>query len=208
MKISVLFVSFLILGLVAWIGIPGIGGALAANETKTATATFAGGCFWCMQPPFDKLEGVISTTAGYAGGKEKNPTYKQVSSGTTGHVEAVQVVYDPSRITYEQLLDVFWRNVDPTQANGQFVDIGPQYRTVIFTHDEEQKRLAEASKERLDRSGRYDGKIVTEILPATTFYKAEEYHQAYYKKNPVRYKYYRYRSGRDQYLAKIWGAQH
>ena len=158
-----------------------------------------------MQPPFDKLDGVTSTTVGYAGGKEKNPTYEQVSAGLTGHVEAVEIVYDPSRISYSALLDVFWRNIDPTQADGQFVDRGPQYRSVIFYHNDEQRRLAEASRESLDNSGRYERGIVTEIVPATTFYRAEEYHQDYYKKNPLRYKYYRYGSGRDRYLEKIWG---
>jgi methionine-S-sulfoxide reductase len=179
--------------------------ASGAGEAGFDKAAFAGGCFWCMQPPFDKTDGVISTTVGYAGGKEKDPTYQQVSSGTTGHVETVEIVYDPSRISYSKLLDVFWRNIDPTQPDGQFVDSGPQYRTVIFYHSEEQKRLAEASKGELQASGRYDRKIVTEIIPATTFYKAEEYHQEYYKKNPLRYQYYRYQSGRDQYLEKIWG---
>ena len=180
-------------------------GAFGAGEQGFQKATFAGGCFWCMQPPFDKLDGVISTTVGYAGGKEENPTYEQVSSGITGHVEAFQVVYDPSRISYSQLLEVFWRNINPTQSDGQFVDIGRQYRTVIFYHDEEQKRLAEASRDNLANSWKYGGKIVTEIVPATTFYPAEDYHQDYYQKNPLRYKYYRYGSGRDGYLEKTWG---
>ncbi len=199
---------FIIFALVGLLGISPAGDARSAsgaNEAGVDKATFAGGCFWCMQPPFDKIDGIISTTVGYAGGKEKDPTYQQVSSGTTGHVEAVEIVYDPSRISYSKLLDVFWRNIDPTQPDGQFVDRGPQYRTVIFYHSEEQKRLAETSKGELQASGRYDRKIVTEILPATTFYKAEEYHQDYYKKNPLRYQYYRYKSGRDQYLEKIWG---
>jgi methionine-S-sulfoxide reductase len=195
----------------ALVGLPGISNAGDGNSLPRALggsfqkATFAGGCFWCMQPPFHKLDGVISTTAGYAGGKEKNPTYEQVSAGLTGHVEAVEVLYDPSRTSYSALLDVFWRNIDPTQADGQFVDKGPQYRSVIFYHDDEQRRLAEASREHLDNSGRYERRIVTEIVPATTFYRAEEYHQDYYKKNPLRYKYYRYGSGRDRYLEKIWG---
>ncbi|NIS63040.1 MAG: peptide-methionine (S)-S-oxide reductase MsrA [Proteobacteria bacterium] len=172
---------------------------------KLEKATFAGGCFWCMEPPFDKLDGVISTTVGYAGGKEKNPTYKEVSSGGTGHAESVEIVYDPSRITYVRLLDVFWRNIDPTQVDGQFVDTGRQYRTAIFYHTEEQRRLAAASKRQLEDSGRFEKKIVTEIVPAGEFYRAEGYHQDYYKKNPLRYKFYRYGSGRDQFLKKVWG---
>ncbi len=172
---------------------------------KVAKATYAGGCFWCMQHPFDKLEGVISTTAGYTGGTESNPTYKEVSAGKTGHAEAIEIVYDPLKITYSQLLDVFWRNIDPTQADGQFFDIGRQYRTAIFYHNKEQKKLALVSIEKLENSDRYDKKIVTEIVPATKFYKAEDYHQNYYKKNPIRYKYYRIGSGRDRYLERVWG---
>ncbi len=172
---------------------------------KVAKATYAGGCFWCMQHPFDKLEGVISTTVGYTGGTESNPTYKEVSAGKTRHAEAIEIVYDPLKITYSQLLDVFWRNIDPTQADGQFSDIGRQYRTAIFYHNREQKKLALDSKEKLENSGRYDKKIVTEIVPATKFYKAEDYHQNYYKKNPIRYKYYRIGSGRDRYLERVWG---
>ena len=177
----------------------------SVSENKLEKATFAGGCFWCMQPPFDKLDGVISTTVGYCGGKEENPTYKQVSAGNTGHAEAVEIVYDPSRISYVELLNVFWMNIDPTQENGQFADTGAQYRTAIFYHDEEQKRLAEVSKKELKNTGKFSKKIVTEIVPATPFYRAEEYHQDYYKKNPLRYKIYRYGSGRDDYLARKWG---
>jgi len=151
------------------------------------------------------LDGVISTTSGYCGGKEKNPTYKQVSAGETGHAEAVEILYDPSRISYAELLDVFWRNVDPTQKDGQFADTGAQYRTAIFYHNEEQKRLAEISKKELKNTGKFAKKIVTEIVPATPFYRAEEYHQDYYKKNPLRYKFYRYGSGRDDYLVRKWG---
>jgi len=172
---------------------------------KLEKATFAGGCFWCMEPPFDKLDGVVSTTVGYAGGTEENPTYEEVSSGETGHAETIEIVYDPSQVTYAELLDVFWRNIDPTQVKGQFADIGRQYRTAIFYHDEGQKRLAEASKDALGNSGRYDKRIVTEIVPATAFYRAEEYHQYYYEKNPLRYKFYRYGSGRDAFLKKVWG---
>jgi methionine-S-sulfoxide reductase len=171
---------------------------------KREKATFAGGCFWCLEPPFDDLAGVISTTVGYTGGQEQNPTYEEVSSGKTGHAEAIQIVYDPSRLTYEELLDVFWRNIDPTQMNGQFVDTGRQYRTAIFYHNEEQKRLASASKDKLEKSGRYDKKIITEIAPATAFYRAEAYHQDYYKKNPIRYKFYRHGSGRDKLLKTLW----
>jgi peptide-methionine (S)-S-oxide reductase len=177
----------------------------SVSENKLEKATFAGGCFWCMQPPFDKLDGVISTTVGYCGGTEENPTYKQVSAGRTGHAEAVEIVYDPSRVSYTDLLNVFWMNIDPTQKNGQFADTGAQYRTAIFYHNKEQKRLAEASKKELKNTGRFSKMIVTEIVPATPFYRAEEYHQDYYKKNPLRYKIYRYGSGRDDYLVRKWG---
>jgi methionine-S-sulfoxide reductase len=172
---------------------------------QVETATFAGGCFWCMEPPFEQLEGVLSVTSGYTGGQKEHPTYEEVCAGTTGHAEAVQVVYDPSKITYEQLLDVFWRNVDPTTPNRQFTDKGPQYRTAIFYHTDEQKRLVEASKAKLATSGTFDQPIVTEIVPASTFYPAEAYHQDYYKKNPLRYKLYRVGSGRAGYLKKVWG---
>jgi peptide-methionine (S)-S-oxide reductase len=182
-----------------------IGGSAHADER--ATATFAGGCFWCMQPPFDRLAGVVSTTVGYTGGHTKNPTYEDVSAGVTGHTESIQVTYDPKKITYAQLLDVFWHNVDPLTPDAQFCDHGAQYRAAIFFHDEEQKRLAEQSKKDLDASGRFQQPIVTEIVPASEFYPAEEYHQAYYRKNPVRYKYYRYRCGRDQRLEEMWGSE-
>ena len=172
-----------------------------------ATATFAGGCFWCMEPPFEKLAGVISVTSGYTGGTKENPTYEEVSSGKTGHAEAIQVVYDPSKVSYEKLLETFWHNVDPTQPDGQFTDHGRQYRTAIFYHDEEQKRLAEASKQQLERSGKFNKPIVTEIVPATIFYRAEEYHQDYYKKNSVHYKLYRLGSGREGFVRKVWGQE-
>ena len=179
----------------------------SVNENMTLEkATFAGGCFWCMQPPFDELVGVISTTVGYTGGSEENPTYEQVSSGRTGHAEAIEILYDPLKITYSQLLDVFWRNIDPTTLNRQFSDDGTQYRTAIFYHDNGQKLLAESSKEQLQKSGRFDKEIVTEITPSSTFYKAEEYHQKYYIKNPIRYKLYRVGSGRDYFLKRIWGS--
>jgi len=170
-----------------------------------ATATFAGGCFWCMEPPFDKLEGVISTTSGYIGGQKDNPTYKEVSAGGTGHAEAVQILYDPGKVTYTQLLEVFWRQINPTTPDRQFVDVGSQYRAAIFYHDPEQKRLAEESKEQIAQSGRFDGPIVTQIVEAGKFWPAEDYHQDYYMRNPVRYKYYRWGSGRDQYLKSVWG---
>ncbi|MDD0851869.1 peptide-methionine (S)-S-oxide reductase MsrA [Halobacteriovorax sp. GB3] len=173
-----------------------------ASEYKKAT--FAGGCFWCMEPPFDKLTGVVSTTSGYIGGTMKNPTYRDVSAGHSGHTEAVEVLYDPKKISYDELLKVFWRNINPTTKDQQFVDIGPQYRTGIFYHDDFQKDLALKSKEELEKKKIFGKKIVTEITKATTFWPAEKYHQDYYIKNPVRYKFYRWNSGRDQYLDKIW----
>ncbi len=172
---------------------------------SVAVATFAGGCFWCMEPPFDKEPGVLSTTSGYTGGHKINPSYEEVSSGTTGHAEAVQVRYDPSRVSYARLLEVFWHNIDPLTANAQFCDHGSQYRTAIFYHDAEQQRLAEASKQQLEASGRFKQPIVTEIVPASTFYPAEAYHQDYYQRNPLRYKFYRYSCGRDKRLEQLWG---
>jgi peptide-methionine (S)-S-oxide reductase len=177
----------------------------AAGVGNLETATFAGGCFWCMEPPFDKLDGVVSTTSGYTGGQTKNPSYEEVSSGVTGHAESVQVVFDPTKVSYTQLLEVFWHNVDPLTPAAQFCDHGSQYRTAIFYHGEEQKRLAEASKKALEQSGRFTKPIVTEIVPAGEFYKAEEYHQDYYLNNPVRYKFYRYNCGRDAVLEQLWG---
>lgn len=170
-----------------------------------AKAIFAGGCFWCMEHPFDILPGVISTTSGYTGGQKKNPTYEEVSSGNTGHAEAVQVVYDPQKVTYEKLLDVFWHNIDPTVKNEQFCDHGTQYRSGIFYLDDEQRRLAEASKAALARSKPFKGAIITEITRATEFYPAEDYHQDFYLKNPLRYKYYRSGCGRDNRLQQLWG---
>ena len=174
------------------------------GSQNTKEAYFAGGCFWCTEADFEKVDGVIEAISGYTGGHLANPTYKQVSEGGTGHVEAVKVVYDPAKVTYEELLEVFWMHVNPTDAGGQFVDRGPQYRSVIFYSNEQEHRLAEASKKRLAASGRFDKPIVTEILPVGPFYPAEEYHQDYYKKNPIRYRFYRYRSGRDQFLEKVW----
>ena len=171
-----------------------------------ARATFAGGCFWCMEGPFDKLPGVVSTTSGYIGGTVKDPSYEQVSSGATGHTEGVEIVYDPAKVTYQQLLDVFWKNVDPTDGGGQFCDRGSQYRTGIFAHGEEQERLAEQSKKDLETSGKVKKRIVTQVMPAGDFYAAEDYHQDYYLRNPVRYKFYRYNCGRDERLKDLWGA--
>jgi peptide-methionine (S)-S-oxide reductase len=173
------------------------------NE-KLAKATFAGGCFWCMEHPYDKLDGVISTTSGYIGGHKENPTYKEVSAGGTGHAEAVEIVYDANKISYAKLLEVFWVNIDPTVKDRQFCDRGDQYRSAIFYHDEEQKRLAEQSKQTLIDSKRFP-QVVTEIVPASTFYVAEDYHQDYYKKNPFRYEFYRLGCGRDKRLKQLWG---
>jgi peptide methionine sulfoxide reductase msrA/msrB len=167
-------------------------------------ATFAGGCFWCVESDFEKHEGVVAAISGYAGGKSDNPTYKEVSAGRTGHAEVVQVIYDPQKVSYKELLDIFWRHVDPTDPGGQFVDRGSQYRPAIFYHDEEQKRLAEESLRELDASGRFDRPVATEIVKLEQFYEAEDYHQDYYKKNPMRYKMYRFGSGRDQFLKKVW----
>ncbi|MBN2437922.1 MAG: peptide-methionine (R)-S-oxide reductase MsrB [Deltaproteobacteria bacterium] len=172
------------------------------TNAKTRIATLAGGCFWCVESDLEKLPGVLKVVSGYTGGTGANPTYEDY--GKKGHVEAVQVFYDPAKITYEKILDAFFRHIDPTDAGGQFGDRGPYYRSVIFYHDEEQKRLADKSREALGKSGRFDKPIVTEILKFTKFYEAEEYHQDYYKKNPLRYKYYRHGSGRDQFLEKIW----
>ncbi len=175
------------------------------SDPKLAIATFAGGCFWCMEPPFDDLKGVVATISGYTSGQKANPTYEEVSAGRTGHTEAIRVVYDPAQISYAQLLDVFWRNHDPLTANRQFCDRGNQYRAGIYPHTPEQQRLAEESKRALEKSGRFKQPIVTEIVPAGAFYRAEEYHQDYYKKNPLKYKFYRYNCGRDARLRELWG---
>ena len=180
-----------------------MGADVARAASRVAVATFAGGCFWCMEPPFDALPGVISTTSGYTGGTTVKPTYEQVSAGGTGHAEAVQVAYDPSRITYRQLLDVYWRNIDPLAIDRQFCDVGRQYRSAIFYGTAEERRLAEESKTRLEQERGW--RIVTEIVPAGPFYPAEEYHQDYYRKNPLRYKFYRNGCGRDRRLAELWG---
>jgi len=177
--------------------------AMAAINLEKAT--FAGGCFWCMEHPFDEIPGVVSVTSGYTGGQKKNPTYEEVSAGGTGHAESVQVVYDPARVTYEKLLNVFWHNIDPTAKDRQFCDSGRQYRSAIFYHNEEQHRLAMQSKALLEKNKTFNGPVVTEIVQATEFYSAEDYHQHYYKNNPIRYKYYRFRCGRDQRLKELWG---
>ena len=177
--------------------------AMAAINLENAT--FAGGCFWCMEHPFDEIPGVVSVTSGYTGGQKKNPTYEEVSAGGTGHAESVQVVYDPARVTYEKLLNVFWHNIDPTAKDRQFCDFGRQYRSAIFYHNEEQHRLAMQSKSLLEKNKTFKEPVVTEIVQATGFYPAEDYHQHYYKNNPIRYKYYRFRCGRDQRLKELWG---
>jgi peptide-methionine (S)-S-oxide reductase len=177
----------------------------AKSGSAPAKATFAGGCFWCMESDFDKVAGVVSTTSGYIGGRKKNPTYEEVSAGGTGHAEAVEIAYDPTRISYAKLLDVFWRNIDPTARNRQFCDVGDQYRSAIFYHDAEQQRLAQQSKSALEKSKPFAQVIVTEIVPAGVFTPAEAYHQDYYLKNPLRYKFYRNQCGRDQRLEELWG---
>ena len=211
-SIILLTMVFIIAALV--IGFQAIGDNFTqAQEKKSATnkmdgnlqtATFAGGCFWCVEADFEKVDGVIEAISGYSGGHTENPTYEEVSAGKTGHTEAVQVHYDPQRVSYRQLLDVFWRQVDPTDPGGQFVDRGSQYRSVIFYHDDEQKRLAQESKMALEKSTRFNRPIVTEITMLTHFYKAEEYHQDYYKTHGLRYKFYRSNSGRDQFLKRAW----
>ncbi|MGQ0793255.1 MAG: peptide-methionine (R)-S-oxide reductase MsrB [Deltaproteobacteria bacterium] len=192
---SLLALAFLALGQVS----------LHAKEGKLEKATLAGGCFWCMEPPFEKLDGVKEVISGYTGGQKENPTYEQVSAGGTGHIESVEVIYDPAKISYSDILKVFWMQIDPTDPSGQFVDRGPQYRSAIFYHSDEQKRVAEKSKRELEKSGRFPKPIVTELIKAETFYRAEEYHQDFYKKSSIRYKYYRYNSGRDQFIKKTWG---
>jgi len=175
------------------------------SDGKYAKATFAGGCFWCMEPPYDKLEGVISTTSGYIGGDKANPTYEEVSAGGTGHAEAIEVIYDPSKIGYTTLLEVYWRNIDPTTPDRQFCDHGDQYRPELFYHSDEQRRLIEESIKKIEETKTFPERIATEVSSATQFYPAEEYHQDYYLKNPLRYKFYRYSCGRDQRLKELWG---
>ena len=198
----------------SWLARAGLALALLAGSAqaqdaafgRSETAVFAGGCFWCMEPPFDKLPGVISTTSGYTGGTEADATYKRVSSGGTDHFEAVRVVYDPARVSYAQLLDVFWHNIDPLDGTGQFCDKGRQYRSAIFVRNDAERQTAEQSKQALQRSGRLRGSVVTEIRRASEFYPAEDYHQDYYLKNPLKYKFYRTTCGRDARLEEVWGA--
>ena len=178
-----------------------------AQPPATEKATFAGGCFWCVESDFDKVNGVISTTSGYTGGTVANPTYELVSSGRTGHAESVEIVFDPRKVSYEQLLEYFWRTIDPTVKNQQFCDVGSPYRTAIYAHGEAQLRAAMASRDALEKSKPFKGAIVTEIVAATPFYAAEGYHQDYYLKNPLRYKFYRSRCGREERLAQLWGPQ-
>ena len=187
--------------------------AFSASENKShpnpppvlERATFAGGCFWCMEPPFEKLPGVSKVISGYTGGKKENPTYKEVATGSTGHAEAIEIHYNPAKISYNDLLEVLWRNIDPTDGNGQFVDRGKQYRPAIFYHNKNQKKLAQISKGNLEKSKRFNKKIAVKIVKAAKFYSAEEYHQDFYKKSAVRYKMYRVGSGRDQFINKTWG---
>lgn len=197
-----LFISITVLGL--------LGSLLAMLPDESSdyqTATLAGGCFWCIEAPFEKVEGVKEAVSGYTGGHLKNPTYRQIGTGTTGHLEAVQIKFDPNVISYEQLLEIFWRQFDPTDAGGSFVDRGPQYSSAIFYHSDQQKAQAEASKQKLAASGIFDKPIVTPIREAEVFYPAEDYHQDYYKKNPSHYQRYRSGSGRDQFIKKVWGEQ-
>ena len=187
-----------------------VGPAIAAPSVEPgpgqAAATFAGGCFWCMEPPFDKLDGVIATISGYTGGSAEDPSYEEVSAGGTGHAEALRVIYDPAKVSYEKLLDVFWHNIDPVTANRQFCDGGEQYRSAIFVHDGEQAAAARASRDAIAASKRLPGPIVTEIVDAGRFWPAEDYHQDYYVKNPMRYEFYRYNCGRDDRLQELWGS--
>ncbi len=198
----------IVLGLVLMLAQPGSIFAEGKDQTPSASrlekATFAGGCFWCMEEALDRLEGVITTTSGYTGGQKRNPTYEEVSAGGTGHAEAVQITYDGAKIDYEKILELFWRNIDPTTPNKQFCDVGSQYRAAIFYHNQTQKRLAEDSKKMVERTKKFSEPIVTEIIPATEFYPAEEYHQNFYQKNPIRYKFYKYSCGRAQRLQELW----
>ena len=213
MRTTLLFATLIMVGIFA-LGLAHYGTKATAKQGKEMTmnkdeklesATFAGGCFWCVEADFEKVDGVVEVVSGYTGGDKDNPTYEEVSAVGTGHVEAVQVLYDPQKITYKELLDLFWRHVDPTDPGGQFVDRGSQYRTVIFYENEEQRRVAEESKRALEKSGPFDKAIVTEIKPLKRFFKAEGYHQDYYKTHTLRYKFYRWNSGRDQFLGKVWG---
>lgn len=202
---TVLMMAWLALVLTTMGGVHTARGEAGGVGQGLEKATFAGGCFWCMQPPFDALPGVVSTTVGYTGGSKKNPTYEEVSAGGTGHAESIEVLFDPRQVSYRQLLAVFWHNIDPLTADGQFCDHGHQYRTAIFYHNESQRREAEEAKQALEKARGW--KIVTAIEPAGPFYPAEEYHQKYYQKNPFRYRFYRFTCGRDRRLKELWGAE-
>jgi len=206
--------SILMLALTLALSGAGPAGAQPAASKKegpatqaTAKATFAGGCFWCMEEAFDKVPGVIATTSGYMGGQTKNPTYEQVSTGRSGRAEVVQVEYDPAKVTYEKLLDAFWRNIDPTQKDAQFCDHGTQYRSAVFYHNDEQRRAVEASRTALAGNKPFKGEIVTQVAKADVFYPAEGYHQDYYQKNPVRYQFYKSGCGREARLKELWGSR-
>jgi peptide-methionine (S)-S-oxide reductase len=194
------------LTLVASVGVAAVAHAADGAVPGLETATFAGGCFWCMQPAFDHIPGVVSTTVGYTGGEKDHPSYEEVSDGGTGHAESIEVTFDPKKVTYQQLLNVFWHNVDPTTRDREFCDVGHQYRTAIFYHGPEQEAEAKASEKQIEETKPFPEAIVTEIVPASTFWPAEDYHQDYYLKNPVRYKFYRYNCGRDDRLRELWGA--
>ena len=204
--ISILSITLVLASLATMVGSEAGNKAVVKEGGRTEEATFAGGCFWCMEAPFDILPGVVSVTVGYTGGSLKNPTYEQVSAGGTGHAESVRVVFDPTRISYAKLLGVYWHNIDPTVKDRQFCDRGHQYRSAIFYHGEEQRRIAEESKAALEKGKPFKAPIVTEIVPAGEFYPAEEYHQHYYKKNPIRYRFYRGGCGRDARLKELWGS--
>ncbi|MDE3225377.1 MAG: peptide-methionine (S)-S-oxide reductase MsrA [Nitrospirota bacterium] len=191
-------------GLLAALGATATGAEQGMGASQPAKATFAGGCFWCVEEAFQDIDGVVSATSGYTGGQKANPTYEEVSAGGTGHAESVEIVYDSAKVGYGQLLEVFWRNIDPTTPDQQFCDHGSQYRSAIFYHNEEQKRLAEESKKKVEATKPFREPVVTQIVPASTFYAAEEYHQDFYKKNPIRYKFYKHNCGRAQRLAQLW----
>ena len=195
----------MILGVALTVGALGLSGQAGAATSGLANATFAGGCFWCMEEVFEGVEGVVSVVSGYTGGRKANPSYEEVSDGWTGHAEAIELQFDPAKVSYGRLLEVFWQNVDPTTPDRQFCDRGHQYRTAVFYHDEEQRRLVEESQWKVEQTKRFEEPIVTEIVAASTFYPAEEYHQDFYKKNPIRYKFYKFNCGRKQRLEDLWG---
>jgi peptide-methionine (S)-S-oxide reductase len=203
MKIQIVLGLVLITGLMA--SAPVTNAAQESSASRPEKATFAGGCFWCMEEALDKLQGVVSTISGYMGGQKSKPTYEEVSAGGTGHAEVVQIVYDPAKLSYEKILELYWHNIDPTTPNKQFCDVGNQYRPAIFYHNETQKRLAEESKKVVEKTKKFPEQIATEIVPATEFFPAEEYHQNFYQKNPLRYKFYKFQCGRAQRLEQLWG---